>query len=1118
MKNFALPLVSACLVGAPALGQESTGVAFIANRGQWNCETQFLTRGLEIPARLEEDGLSLLLRENAEDDALIVRFAFESGKFAPGIDGYEPRAERYSYFLGRDVSRWRGGVDAYSSVVYRNVAPGVDFVLRESSETRAALEYDLRCRPGADPSQLILRCEGSTALSIAADGALVIETALGPLVQPPPRTFQTLPGSEIVPVQCRYRLLGPTRFGFEVGAVDPHLALTIDPVFHWLGFVGDFGNDEGWGMDVQAPTPEHPSGVIVIAGATDSVAEFPNFPPGEIFRGDVLGGLNTFVARIDQASHDPISITLLGGQADERAVNLDLDRDGSAVIVGYTASFDFPVTNDTAFAGGLPGTLENAATDGFIAKLSADGATLLYSTLLGGDCQDVITSVALESTGDAVVLGFSNSADFPTTPGAFQTEPGGQLDAIICRVHFTTGRALEEQLLYSSYLGGAGNEINSDPNNFGRYWRRALALESDGVAIVSSTTYSADFPRTPGAFDAGRTVDTTNSDTFITKLRLDARLAPEDQLAYSCTIGGAGGEGGNIAVRDDSGGVWLCGYTWSSDFPTTANAFQSSLGGDVDGYLLHLNLDRTVEPAENQLLYSSFFGGNDNDGPEAMILLADGSLLLGGFALSSDFPRRPAIADDPIAGPFGARDAIIAWIDPGRPPAEQLLYADYLGGTSFDAIYAIRSPEPGWIIAVGRTESPLFPQFDGPTSLGANEAFVVELEVQLPVAAFSVVGPDATGLFHLDATTSMTPAGTNLVKFHWDLGPDAEAEGAVVDYSLGDPGRAIVKLTVTNDAGFQSAKQASISRPCERDDVTPWTSVDVGAPIFTGGARWEEKGGARVLAICAGGEGIKLTKDSFHFAYQELEGDGTLTVRIAEIAGGASGAQMGLMMRTALEDAGAVQASLLFQSPTSLRPIYRLAPGKSITVGKSTPRSEWLQLERLGSTIIYRAGGLDSVPVWTELARQDFGTALSSVTTLYAGVAAAGRDPGADLPFTALRASFSNLELESSVSGPTFRRGDSDANGMIDLTDAIKLLNFLFTGGPVPECLDAADFDDSGIADISDAIANLSFQFLGGPEPAAPGAQACGVDAQIETPDLGCTVGCGLVRAVRNAP
>ena len=92
---------------------------------------------------------------------------------------------------------------------------------------------------------------------------------------------------------------------------------------------------------------------------------------------------------------------------------------------------------------------------------------------------------------------------------------------------------------------------------------------------------------------------------------------------------------------------------------------------------------------------------------------------------------------------------------------------------------------------------------------------------------------------------------------------------------------------------------------------------------------------------------------------------------------------------------------------------------------------------------------------------------------------------------------------------PRFRRGDVDGNGTLELTDAIRVLGFLFLGGSEPDCMDAADADDSGFpVDISDAIYSLTYQFLGGPEPLPPGPTTCGPDVGEETPDLGCAKPC----------
>ena len=99
------------------------------------------------------------------------------------------------------------------------------------------------------------------------------------------------------------------------------------------------------------------------------------------------------------------------------------------------------------------------------------------------------------------------------------------------------------------------------------------------------------------------------------------------------------------------------------------------------------------------------------------------------------------------------------------------------------------------------------------------------------------------------------------------------------------------------------------------------------------------------------------------------------------------------------------------------------------------------------------------------------------------------------------------IAIERRVTGgdPEFRRGDSNADGGVNITDGIYVLNFLFLGGPKPPCNEAADSDDDGIVSITDGIYLLNFLFLGGPSPVEPGQHECGPD-RPDSVDLGCEV------------
>ena len=92
--------------------------------------------------------------------------------------------------------------------------------------------------------------------------------------------------------------------------------------------------------------------------------------------------------------------------------------------------------------------------------------------------------------------------------------------------------------------------------------------------------------------------------------------------------------------------------------------------------------------------------------------------------------------------------------------------------------------------------------------------------------------------------------------------------------------------------------------------------------------------------------------------------------------------------------------------------------------------------------------------------------------------------------------------------GKTFRRGDLNASGVVNITDPVALLIALFLGGNAPACADAADADDNGALGLTDAIMILNHLFLGGPPTADPGPQNCGPDAVDELPDLGCDAAC----------
>jgi hypothetical protein len=174
----------------------------------------------------------------------------------------------------------------------------------------------------------------------------------------------------------------------------------------------------------------------------------------------------------------------------------------------------------------------------------------------------------------------------------------------------------------------------------------------------------------------------------------------------------------------------------------------------------------------------------------------------------------------------------------------------------------------------------------------------------------------------------------------------------------------------------------------------------------------------------------------------------------------------------------------------------------------------YLKLKRSGAGLSFQrsADGTN----FTEVGTREIGTGQTQVnltSDTLVGVATTGGGGGSTrVDYREVRFPPLNPSFQPTPAGPTFRRGDADASRSIDLTDAITVLSFLFLGGQVPQCVDAADFDDSGEVDITDAISNLNYQYLGGEAPPDPGPTNCGADKNQEPdqgkPELGCKEGC----------
>jgi hypothetical protein len=407
---------------------------------------------------------------------------------------------------------------------------------------------------------------------------------------------------------------------------------------------------------------------------------------------------------------DPVLVysTYLGGSDWDVADGVATDAAGNAIVVGWTWSYDFPVSPG-AYSTQILGDLA-----GFVAKLSADGKTLLWATYLGGLKGSGLYSVARDRDGNLWTTGDTYASDFPTTEDAFDRTYNGFVDrdAVLAKLS-----ANGDALLYSTYIGGGQDDGGS-----------IVRVYPDGDVVVAGETYSANFPTTPGAYDTSQNGDL---DAFVLKLHPGT-----DGLTFSTFLGGTGPDTawGCLAV-DADGSIFTAGETGSVDFPTTASAYDASAKGDKDAFVAKLNA------TGSELLYSTYLGGGQYDSVWGMTVDAGHRAWLTGETASTDFPVTPDAIHPQYGG--GGWDAFLARMGADGKPE----YATFLGGSGTDWGSTLARDAEGRIYVVGSTASPDFPVTRDATDRTYNggdlDAFVSVFEAtgKTPVFSTFLGGP-----------------------------------------------------------------------------------------------------------------------------------------------------------------------------------------------------------------------------------------------------------------------------------------------------------------------------------------------------------------------------------------
>ncbi|MCS7028293.1 MAG: SBBP repeat-containing protein [Bacteroidia bacterium] len=316
------------------------------------------------------------------------------------------------------------------------------------------------------------------------------------------------------------------------------------------------------------------SGCAYITGNTSSLDY--DTTPGALQTTYAGGWYDGFITKLNASGSGLLYSTYIGGTGDDYGRDIFVDNTGCAYVTGSTNSTDYDITSgafQTTHGGGL--------WDAFVSKFSATGG-LLYSTYIGGGAFDLAFGIFVDGSNNAYIIGRTQSTDYHTTSGAFQSTNSGGNDVFVTKLN-SSGNGL----VYSTYIGGASNDFGRD-----------IFVDNTGCAYITGQTQSTDYDVTSGAF---QTTNAGNWDAFVTKLDVTG-----SSLLYSTYIGGSDSDEPYAIFVEGTNTAYIAGMTKSTNYDITSGTFQTTNAGGYDAFVTKINLTVT-QIQESAISIQSYF-------------------------------------------------------------------------------------------------------------------------------------------------------------------------------------------------------------------------------------------------------------------------------------------------------------------------------------------------------------------------------------------------------------------------------------------------------------------------------------------------------------------------------
>ena len=820
---------------------------YTQNLGQWHEDVHYRVETRGGYTFLDNSGITLLQLEDGffsklhswmrypDADSIgftyAIKMEFLNANLASPREELDDAGFPQNFIKGNNSEKWASNVRSFKRIKYFDVYDGIDLL---HYTNRSNVKYDFIVNPGANPDEIKIKVKGAERLNLR-DGNLIITTPLGDILEKEPFAYQQIDG-KLIEVPCKFKLKNGTLTYHFPKDFNHTEKLIIDPELAFSTYVGS--NSDNFGF-----TASYDNDGNVIGGSIVFGAFYPTVT-GSYQVNWAGGDIDCGITKFNEDGTDLLYSTYVGGTGNEAPHSIIVNGNNELFILGSTSSADFPIGSNAfqnSFGGGFEqggvGYSYDDGSDIFIAKLSADGSSLLSGTFVGGTSNDGIGSgtvldhnygdrfrgeIVVDDEGFVYVASVTSSSDFPIENGYAQTF-NGSLSGVI----FKLTPDLSD-MIWGTYSGGSSTESAF-----------SLQLADDNSVYFTGGTTSSDLPVSS---DAYQTSFSGGVDGYI------GHISSDGSQLISCTYNGTNQYDQNYFVQlDNDGNVYVVGQTLGN-YPVSNDVYSNANSGQ---FIHKFNADLS------QSIWSTRVGsggGVINISPAAFLVSNCGQIFLSGWGGNINFNNNGG----GTTGLPHTGDAFQVTTDGNdfylmvlAPNAQDLVYATFFGGIQSSEHVdggTSRFDKSGTVyqaVCAGCGSHNDFPTQDGVWSetnpspncnLGVFKFKLSSVSASAEIDAPDLVCPGT----EFDLINESEGADT----FTWTLGNDISNE-MELSYSFDQPGTYEIQLLAEDSEGCLAPDSTTIDVIVEPGPDVSTNTPDPSCPgdnvqlEATGAESWE---------------------------------------------------------------------------------------------------------------------------------------------------------------------------------------------------------------------------------------------------------------------------------------